>query len=102
MNGVIINTINGINGINSINGITIPVCRAIMEGGESVNYVEIYKKVLNYHRKYSGMKGNDDEWEQCVCEGSEIAKSFDNRQFVKDLVIAVQNEISRKLKEAEK
>jgi len=67
-----------------------------------VNYVEIYKNVLDYHWKYSGMKGSDEEWDECIHDGEDIARSFNNGQFVKDLVIAVQNEISRKLKEAEK
>lgn len=98
MTGIIINDING---INSINGTTISVCWAIMKGSESVNYVGIYKRVLDYHRKYSSMKGSDVEWEECVHEGSEIAKSFDNRQFAINMITAVQNEISRKLKEAD-
>lgn len=102
MTGIIINNINGINGINSINGITIFVCRAIMKGGENVNYIEIYKRVSDYHRKYSGMKGSDEEWDECVHDGESIAKSFNNGRFVSDMIIAVQNEISRKLKEAGK
>lgn len=102
MTGIIINNINGINGINSINGITIFVCRAIMKGGENVNYIEIYKRVLDYHRKYSSMKGSDEDWEQCCNDGDGMARSFGNGQFVKDLIIAVQGEIARKLKEAEK
>lgn len=67
-----------------------------------MNYVEIYKIILNYHRKYSDMKGSDADWDECIHDGEDIAKSFNNGQFVKDLVIAVQNEIARKLKEAEK
>lgn len=73
-----------------------------MTEAQNKDYVQIYKSVLNYHRKYSGMKGSDTDWEQCCNEGASIAKSFNNGQFVKDLVIAVQNEISRKLREAEK
>lgn len=69
---------------------------------ETKDYVQIYKRVLNYHRKYSGMSGTDAEWEECVREGSDIAKSFNNGQFARDMIIAVQNEISRKLKEADK
>lgn len=75
-----------------------------METGKTENkdYVQIYKRVLNYHRKYSGMSGTDTEWEECVKEGDCIAKSFDNGRFTRDLIIAVQNEISKKLKEAER
>lgn len=69
---------------------------------ENKDYVQIYKRVLNYHRKYSGMKGSDDEWERCVKDGEAIAKSFDNGQFARDMIIAIQKEISRKLKGADK
>lgn len=69
---------------------------------ENKDYVQIYKSVLNYHRKYSGMSGTDAEWEQCVREGGDIAKSFDNGQFARNMITAVQNEIARKLKEADK
>lgn len=61
-----------------------------------MNYVEIYKAVLNLHRKYTNMKGTDEEWEQLVNEADGIAKSFDNGRFVRDLLLAVQNEIKRK------
>lgn len=69
---------------------------------KSKDYVQIYKRVLNYHRKYSGMSGTDAEWEECVKEGDCIAKSFDNGQFARNMIIAIWNEIARKLKEADK
>lgn len=67
-----------------------------------MNYVEIYKRILDYHRKYSGMKGSDADWAQCCNDGDGIARNFGNGQFVRDLIIAVQNEIARKLKKVEK
>lgn len=69
---------------------------------ENKDYVQIYKRVLDYHRKYSGMEGSDTEWEQCCNDGDTIVRSFGNGQFVRDLIIAIQNEIARKLKKAEK
>lgn len=62
-----------------------------------MNYLDIYKKVISYHRQYTNMNSSDAEWEQCVSDGDFIVRSFNNGQFTRDLVMAVQNEISRKL-----
>ncbi|MDE5823794.1 MAG: hypothetical protein K2H91_03810 [Lachnospiraceae bacterium] len=62
-----------------------------------MNYVEVYKSVLDFHRKYSQMTGTDKEWEELVKEADGIARKFGNGRFVRDLILAVQNEIKRKL-----
>lgn len=64
-----------------------------------MNYVAIYKSVLDFHRKYSQMSGADEEWKQLVGEADKTAKSFNNGKFIRDLLLAVQNEIKRKIED---
>lgn len=64
-----------------------------------MNYVEIYKTVLNFHRRYSNITDTDEFWNALVNESGKIAKKYDNAKFVRDLLLAVVNEIERKAKE---
>ena len=64
-----------------------------------MNYVEVYKTVLDFHRKHSSILNTDEYWDSVVSESDSIAKKYDNCRFVRDLLLAVINELERKVKE---
>lgn len=72
---------------------------ADMERGDNVNYVEVYKAVLDFHRKYSKVEDTDEYWQNVVDESGKIAKHYNNHKFVIDLLLAVVDELERKAKE---
>lgn len=64
-----------------------------------MNYVEVYKVILNFHRKYSNILNADEYWESVVSESDAIAKQYGNCRFVRDLLLAVISELETKAKE---
>lgn len=64
-----------------------------------MNYVEVYKRVLDFHRKYSNILNTEEYWNSVVSESDAIAKRYDNCRFVRDLLLAVICELERKAKE---
>lgn len=64
-----------------------------------MNYVEIYKAVLDFHRKYSKVEDTDEYWKTVVEESGQIAKRYDNHKFVRAMLSAVVDELERKAKE---
>lgn len=70
-----------------------------MERGDNVNYVEVYKIVLDFHRKYSKVEDTDEYWQGVVDESGKIAKKYSNHKFVIALLLAVIDELERKAKE---
>lgn len=64
-----------------------------------MNYVEVYKTVLDFHRKYSNILNTEQFWDSVVAESDAIAKRYDNCRFVRDLLMAVISELERKSKE---
>lgn len=64
-----------------------------------MNYVEVYKTVLDFHRKYSSILNTDEYWDSVVSESDAIAKRYGNCRFVRDLLLAVIDELERKAKE---
>ncbi|MBD5495431.1 MAG: hypothetical protein HDR12_13990 [Lachnospiraceae bacterium] len=64
-----------------------------------MNYVEVYKTVLDFHRKHSNILNTDEYWDSVVSESDAIAKQYDNCRFVRDLLLAVISELERKSKE---
>ena len=64
-----------------------------------MNYVEVYREVLDFHRKYSNILNTDEYWDSVVSESDAIAKRYDNCRFARDLLLAVINELERKTKE---
>mgnify|MGYP007067131720 FL=1 len=61
-----------------------------------MNYVEVYKSVLNYHRKYSQIRNDDSYWREVFESAHAIEKEFSNNKFVTDMLVAVINELERK------
>lgn len=64
-----------------------------------MNYVGVYKTVLDFHRKYSSILNTEEYWDSVVSESDAIARRYDNCRFVRDLLLAVINELERKAKE---
>ncbi|MDE7177063.1 MAG: hypothetical protein K2O59_04545 [Lachnospiraceae bacterium] len=64
-----------------------------------MNYVEVYKTVLDFHRKYSNILNTEGYWDSVVAESDAIAKQYGNGRFVRDLLLAVIGELERKAKE---
>ena len=64
-----------------------------------MNYVEVYKTVLDFHRKYSNILNTEEYWDSVVTESDAIAKQYDNCRFVRDLLLAVVGELERKTRE---
>lgn len=67
-----------------------------------MNYVEIYKSVLNYHRKYSQVRNDDSYWQEVFESAHAIETEFDNSKFVTDMLVAVINELERKSRQQDK
>ena len=64
-----------------------------------MNYVEVYKTVLDFHRKHSNILNTEEYWDSVVTESDAIAKQYDNCRFVRDLLLAVVGELERKTRE---
>lgn len=67
-----------------------------------MNYVEVYKSVLNYHRKYSQVGSDDDYWKEVFESAHAIEREFNNSKFVTSLLVAVINELERKARQQDK
>lgn len=50
-------------------------------------------------KKYADIRDTDEYWESLVDEAGETAKQFDNDKFIRNLVMAVMDEIERRAKE---
>lgn len=61
-----------------------------------MNYFEVYREVWDFHKKFSVVGNDDAYWQSVIDESSQIAKKYENDRFVKDLLIAVLNELDRK------
>lgn len=61
-----------------------------------MNYIEVYKSVLNYHRKYSQVRNDDSYWQEVFESARAIEKEFSNNKFVTDMLVTVINELERK------
>ena len=64
-----------------------------------MNYIEVYKTVLDFHRKHSNILNTEEYWDSVVAESDVIAKRYGNCRFVRDLLLAVIGELERKAKE---
>lgn len=64
-----------------------------------MEYWNLYKDVWNFHKKYSNVQTDDAYWEAVVDESVQIANRYNNCKFVRDLLLAVTNELERKAKE---
>lgn len=67
-----------------------------------MNYVEIYKAVLDFHRKYSKVQDTDEYWAGVINGSNKIARQYNNTKFVIDLLVAVIKELERKSKQIQK
>ena len=70
-----------------------------MLGGRILNYVEVYKTVLDFHRKHSKAEDTDQYWESVIDESEQISKKYGGQKFVVNLLLAVLTELERKAKE---
>lgn len=64
-----------------------------------MNYVEVYKSVLDFHRKYRKAEDTKQYWENVKGESEQIFNEYGKHRFVKELLLAVINELERKGKE---
>lgn len=66
-----------------------------------MNYVEIYKDVLSFHRKYSKVGNTEQYWQSIIDDSERIFSKYGKSKFVKELLLAVISELERKAKESE-
>lgn len=75
------------------------VSLAKKEGVVDFNYVEVYKSVLDFYRKYSKVENTDKYWENVIDESEQISRKYNKQKFVVDLLVSVISELERKGKE---
>lgn len=63
-----------------------------------MNYMDYYKRCINFHRKYTDVKNDNSYWEAVTREGGQIAKEYNNYPFVVELLTAIICELERKAK----
>lgn len=64
-------------------------------------YFDIWSKVWNFHKEFSGMIGTDEDWERLVEASGNLGKRYENTpqyEFAKQLILAVLDEIERSQK----
>lgn len=66
-----------------------------------MNYVEVYKSVLDLHRKYSKIENTERYWQSVIDDSERVFSKYGKSKFVKELLLAVINELERKAKESE-
>lgn len=64
-----------------------------------MNYFEVYKTIWNFHKKYGEVKNTEAYWDEVIEESKSIHKQYNKSKFVKDLLVAVVNELERKGKQ---
>lgn len=63
---------------------------------------KIYNDVWLFFKNYYGVKQDDESlWNMLVKESSELCKKYDNGPFVRELALAVINELERLSKEVQ-
>lgn len=67
-----------------------------------MQYFDIYKDVWDWHKKYSVVSGTDSYWNNCLSEARAISRRYGQCPFVRELLLAVINELKRIAKEARK
>lgn len=76
-----------------------PLLFGTQERGDRLNYVEIYKSVLNFHRSHSNVENTEEFWQSVIDDSEQIFSQYNKCRFVKELLMAVINELERKVKE---
>lgn len=72
-----------------------------MEIKDTIHH-KIYNDSWMFFKKYYGIRQNDDEqWEQLVKDGDAVCEKYGNSKFVRELVLAVINELERLSKEVQ-
>lgn len=64
-----------------------------------MNYLEVYKRCIDFHRKYTDVRNDDSYWESVVAESEQIVKQFNNSKFVVGILATIILELERKSKE---
>ena len=63
---------------------------------------KIYNDVWLFFKNYYGVKQDDEEsWDKLIKEGDGLCKKYNNGTFVRELVLAVINELERLSKEVQ-
>ena len=60
-----------------------------------LNYFEAYRRVWNYHKKFSVVQDNPRYWDAVVEEFHDICKEYDRHPFVVNLGLVVIDELER-------
>lgn len=69
------------------------------------DYFDLWAKAWNFHKRFSGMSGTDEDWKEVISESERIVNQYDKtvkRCFVQSLLLAVIKELERERKEDEK
>lgn len=64
-----------------------------------MNYVEIYKDVLSFHRNHSKIEDSERFWQGVIDDSEQIFKKYGRMKFVKELLLTVIGELERKAKD---
>lgn len=60
-----------------------------------LNYFEAYRRVWNYHKKFSVVQDNPRYWDAVVEEFHDICEEYDRHPFVVNLGLVVIDELER-------
>lgn len=64
---------------------------------KTTTYWSIYEKIFQFHKKFCSAK-SESEWEVAITEAGTLCKSYQGKPehiFVKDLLVAIIDEIER-------
>ena len=65
-----------------------------------MNYFEMYRDVWNFHKQYfESISGSDEFWEIVIEKTNNIAKKYNNCNFICDLLLVEITELERLCKE---
>lgn len=68
-------------------------------------YFDLWKVSWDFHGRWCGNSGTDEEWEQIVEESGDILKQYEGKpewNFMKDLLLSVLSELEKIDKEKRK
>ena len=71
-----------------------------MTNNEELKHIyNLFTDCWRLFKKYSEVKDTDEYWEAVVDESVQIANRYNNCKFVRDLLLAITNELEHRAKE---
>mgnify|MGYP006875301190 CR=1 FL=1 len=66
-----------------------------------MNYTQKYQTVLAFHQKHFPPSNESSYWEKTASDMEKLIKDFNNDDFIRQMMIAVYNELAKIAKEYE-